>query len=186
MGLRIRSKLFSRIMQQEIGFFDTTKTGDITSRLSSDCKTMVDTLSLNTNIFLRSSVKAIGCLVLMFRLSWNLSLVTIIARFTQFHDYQRIRKQRSNHWSLNREKVFPWALFSVKFTDFSFWECSSKFKTPWPMRTHLPPKLYRQLELFGHLPMKLESQKTTIRRWKLRTCFSFDTTSKALLEKYIQ
>ena len=80
MGLRIRTRLFSRIMQQEISFFDQTKTGDITSRLSSDCKTMVDTLSLNINVFLRCSVKAIGCLFFMFKLSWNLSLVTIIGK----------------------------------------------------------------------------------------------------------
>ena len=78
MGLRIRTRLFSKIMRQEISFFDQTKTGDITSRLSSDCKTMVDTLSLNINVFLRCSVKAIGCMVFMFKLSWNLTLVTII------------------------------------------------------------------------------------------------------------
>lgn len=78
MGLRIRTRLFSRIMHQEISFFDETKTGDITSRLSSDCKTMVDTLSLNINVFLRCSVKTIGCLVFMLKLSWNLTLVTII------------------------------------------------------------------------------------------------------------
>ena len=44
-------------MKQEVSFFDTTKTGDITNRLSSDCKTMVDTLSLNINVFLRCGVK---------------------------------------------------------------------------------------------------------------------------------
>ena len=44
-------------MRQEVSFFDTTKTGDITNRLSSDCKTMVDTLSLNINVFLRCGVK---------------------------------------------------------------------------------------------------------------------------------
>jgi ATP-binding cassette subfamily B (MDR/TAP) protein 9 len=62
----------------ETAFFDQTKTGSMTSRLSSDCKTMVDTISLNINIFLRSSVTAIGSIIFMVRISWNLSLLTII------------------------------------------------------------------------------------------------------------
>ena len=56
MGLRIRTKLFNNVMRQETAFFDQTKTGDITNRLSSDCQTMVDTLSLNINIFLRNLI----------------------------------------------------------------------------------------------------------------------------------
>ena len=78
MGLRIRTKLFNNVMRQETAFFDQTKTGDITNRLSSDCQTMVDTLSLNINIFLRSMITAIGSVIFMIKLSWNLSLLTII------------------------------------------------------------------------------------------------------------
>ena len=62
----------------ETAFFDQTKTGDITNRLSADCQIMVDTLSLNINIFLRSSITAIGSIVFMVKLSWNLSLLTLI------------------------------------------------------------------------------------------------------------
>ncbi|PIK51820.1 putative ATP-binding cassette sub-family B member 9 [Apostichopus japonicus] len=65
LNLRIRKKLFKTILSQEIGFFDTTRTGDITSRLTSDTTTMSDTLNLNINIFLRSTVKIIGFVVIM-------------------------------------------------------------------------------------------------------------------------
>jgi len=37
---------------------------------------MSDTVGLNMNIFLRSSIKAIGVCVFMFVLSWRLSIVT--------------------------------------------------------------------------------------------------------------
>lgn len=35
------------------GFFDTTKTGDLTSRLSADTTKVGDQVSLNVNFFLR-------------------------------------------------------------------------------------------------------------------------------------
>lgn len=51
---RIRERLFTALMQQEVGFFDTTKAGDITSRLSADTTTVADQISLNVNVFARS------------------------------------------------------------------------------------------------------------------------------------
>ena len=53
MTLRLRYQLFKSILEQEVGFFDKTRTGDILSRLSADVATMTDTLSLNVNVFLR-------------------------------------------------------------------------------------------------------------------------------------
>lgn len=38
------------------GFFDTTKTGDLTSRLSADTTKVGDQVSLNVNFFLRSDM----------------------------------------------------------------------------------------------------------------------------------
>ncbi|KAL4224077.1 ATP-binding cassette sub- B member 9 [Mactra antiquata] len=78
LNLRIRNTLFSSIVNQDVGFFDTVQTGDITSRLTSDTTTMSDTLGLNINIFLRSLIKAIGVLFFMFKLSWRLTIVTFI------------------------------------------------------------------------------------------------------------
>jgi len=49
-NIRIRHMLFDSLIKQEIGFFDITKTGDITSRLSSDT-TMVRSQMTNLNVF---------------------------------------------------------------------------------------------------------------------------------------
>ena len=77
--LRLQKLLFSRIMNMEIGFFDVRKTGEITSRLTSDCTKVGDGLGLNFNIFLRSSVRMIGILVFMIKISWRLSIVTLVS-----------------------------------------------------------------------------------------------------------
>ena len=77
--LRLQKVLFARIMNMEIGFFDVRKTGEITSRLTSDCTKVGDGLGLNFNIFLRSSVRVIGILIFMIKISWRLSIVTLVS-----------------------------------------------------------------------------------------------------------
>jgi ABC-type multidrug transport system fused ATPase/permease subunit len=58
--VRIRDMLLSAVLNQEIGFFDVTKGGDITSRLTADTTKVGDAISMNMNIMLRSSVQALG------------------------------------------------------------------------------------------------------------------------------
>lgn len=81
-------------MKQDIAFFDQTKTGEITSRLSSDITTVGEAISINLNIFLRSSVQTstrvdhhgfertlvflVGTITMMSVLSWNLFLLALI------------------------------------------------------------------------------------------------------------
>ena len=77
--LRLQQTLFSKFMEMEIGFFDVRKTGELTSRLTSDCTKVGDGLGLRLNIFTRSVVKIICILFFMSKLSWKLSTVTLIA-----------------------------------------------------------------------------------------------------------
>jgi hypothetical protein len=78
-NVRLRIQLMDSLLAQDIGFFDVTKTGDITSRLSSDTTLVGDQVSLNVNVFLRSLVQAIGVLLFMFLVSWQLSILAFIS-----------------------------------------------------------------------------------------------------------
>lgn len=77
--LRIRLDLFTSLIKQDISFFDTTKTGETMSRLTSDCQTISSTVSTNVNVFMRNGVMLIGALAYMFAMSWRLAMVTFIA-----------------------------------------------------------------------------------------------------------
>ncbi|XP_071504086.1 ABC-type oligopeptide transporter ABCB9-like [Diadema antillarum] len=79
LNLRITSLLYHSIMGQDMGFFDKTRTGAITSRLTSDTSTMSNTLALNVNICLRSCVKMIGYVIFMLIISWRLTIVTLVS-----------------------------------------------------------------------------------------------------------
>ena len=63
---------------QETGFFDTTNTGNLTSRLSADCSTVSDLVGLNINVFARSLMQAGTVLVFMAATSWRLTVVTMV------------------------------------------------------------------------------------------------------------
>lgn len=78
-NVRLRVKLMDALLSQDIGFFDITKTGDITSRLSSDTTLVGDQISLNVNVFLRSLVQAIGVLLFMLMVSWQLTVLAFIS-----------------------------------------------------------------------------------------------------------
>lgn len=76
---QVRNDLFASLVRQDIAFFDTTKSGEMVSRLTSDCQTISTTVSTNLNVFLRNGVMLIGALIYMFIMSWRLAMVTFIA-----------------------------------------------------------------------------------------------------------
>ena len=57
---RIRDQLFARILDQEIGFFDQRRTGELTSRLSSDTSVLQSAVSANISVGLRSLAQIVG------------------------------------------------------------------------------------------------------------------------------
>ncbi|KAM4631455.1 antigen peptide transporter 2a [Polymixia lowei] len=96
---RVKVKLFGALVNQEIGFFETNKTGEITSRLSKDTKAMGMTVALNVNVLLRTFIKTLGMISLMMSLSWELTLlmlmdIPIAGLIQNIYDkhYQRLSK----------------------------------------------------------------------------------------------
>nr|AYM45146.1 ATP-binding cassette subfamily B member 3a [Carassius auratus] len=97
---RVKVQLFGSLVNQDIGFFETTKTGEITSRLSTDTTLMGRTVALNVNVLLRTMVKTVGMLYLMLSLSWKLTLLMLMETpltglLQNIHDthYQRLSKE---------------------------------------------------------------------------------------------
>lgn len=97
---RVKVQLFGSLVRQDIGFFETIKTGDITSRLSTDTNLMGRAVALNVNVLLRTLVKTLGMLYLMVSLSWKLTLLMLMETpltglLQNIHDthYQRLSKE---------------------------------------------------------------------------------------------
>lgn len=75
---RIRSQLFDTLLEQEIGYFDSQKTGDLMSRINSDSTVLQNTLSVNISMILRNFAGAAGGMVFLFYTSWKLAIILVI------------------------------------------------------------------------------------------------------------
>lgn len=75
---RIRYRLFDTLLEQEIGFFDGQKTGDLMSRINTDSNVLQNTLSVNISMILRNSAGAFGGLTLLLFTAWKLAILLFI------------------------------------------------------------------------------------------------------------
>jgi ATP-binding cassette subfamily B protein len=62
---RLREQVYRSIIDQEIGFFDVRKTGELTSRITADATVMQNTVSVNLSMGLRNVVMVAGGLTLL-------------------------------------------------------------------------------------------------------------------------
>ncbi|KAK9828398.1 hypothetical protein WJX81_003942 [Elliptochloris bilobata] len=74
---QLRNRLFQRLVEQEIGFFDRVRTGELMNRLSEDTRLMKSAGTISISIALRSIVVSIFGVVLMFMTSPLLSALTL-------------------------------------------------------------------------------------------------------------
>jgi ATP-binding cassette subfamily B protein len=75
---RVRSDLYAALMRQEIAFFDTQKTGELASRLSSDATILQTTVTANVSMVLRNAVQAVGALAMLLLTSARLTSMMLV------------------------------------------------------------------------------------------------------------
>lgn len=75
---RLRAQLFSKIISQEMRFFDFSKTGELLGRLSSDTAVLQNALSVNISMLVRNLVQAVAGLALLFYTSPKLTIFILL------------------------------------------------------------------------------------------------------------
>jgi ATP-binding cassette, subfamily B (MDR/TAP), member 9 len=75
--VKMKNEVFSKIVNNDIEFFDCKKTGELISRLDSDIATVKWSASGNFSELLRNLIACIGSFALLFSLSWKLTLITL-------------------------------------------------------------------------------------------------------------
>jgi ABC transporter fused permease/ATP-binding protein len=74
---RLRERLYRAILDQEIAFFDARRTGELTSRLSSDTTVLQNAVSVNVSMVLRSLAQALGGVAFLVYTSPRLTAVML-------------------------------------------------------------------------------------------------------------
>ena len=72
---RLRCRLYEHLLAQEMSFFDSQKTGDLVSRLSTDTLLVQEGIAGALNECLVGLIKVLAGLVLMFIVTWQLSFI---------------------------------------------------------------------------------------------------------------
>ncbi|CAL9194362.1 unnamed protein product [Musa hybrid cultivar] len=75
---RLRKDLFSHLMNQEIAFYDVTRTGELLSRLSEDTQIIKNAATTNLSEALRNLTTTFIGLGFMFSTSWKLTLLALV------------------------------------------------------------------------------------------------------------
>jgi len=76
---RLRNRLFSNILRQEVAFFDGSTSGSLISRLTADTALLKNVATQNLSMALRGLATAVIGLAFMFSTSWRLTLVVCSA-----------------------------------------------------------------------------------------------------------
>ncbi|PKU86014.1 ABC transporter B family member 25 [Dendrobium catenatum] len=74
---RLRKNLFSHLINQEIAFYDVTRTGELLSRLSEDTQILKNAATTNLSEALRNLSTTFIGLGFMFSTSWKLTLLSL-------------------------------------------------------------------------------------------------------------
>ncbi|KAJ3669794.1 hypothetical protein LUZ60_010118 [Juncus effusus] len=75
---RLRKDLFTHLVNQEIAFFDVTRTGELLSRLSEDTQVIKNAATTNLSEALRNISTTLMGLAYMFITSWKLTLLALV------------------------------------------------------------------------------------------------------------
>ena len=76
---RLRYRLYEHLLAQEMSFFDSQKTGDLVSRLSTDTLLVQEGITEALNECLVGLIKVLSGVVLMFFYSWHLSFIVFFS-----------------------------------------------------------------------------------------------------------
>ncbi|XP_047957813.1 ABC transporter B family member 26, chloroplastic [Salvia hispanica] len=74
---RLRERLYSTLLLQDISFFDSETVGDLTSRLGSDCQQVSRVIGNDLNLILRNVLQGSGALIYLLVLSLPLGLCVL-------------------------------------------------------------------------------------------------------------
>ena len=74
---RLRGELYEAVIRQDIAFFDTRRTGELTNRLASDTTVLQNAVTVNLSMALRYGLQAFGSIAILLWVSWKLTLVML-------------------------------------------------------------------------------------------------------------
>ncbi len=74
----LRRAVFDHVLALEPAFFDSTRTGEVISRLTNDATLLQQVIGYGLSMFVRNSLMMVGAAVMLFVTSWKLALLVLL------------------------------------------------------------------------------------------------------------
>ena len=101
----IRKDLFHVLQKLPLSFFDTHSHGELMSRFTNDVDTVSDALNNSFAMMIQSFIQVVGHLILLFVLSWRLSLIVVLFYIIMFIYIQFSSKKSKSYFSLQQKNI---------------------------------------------------------------------------------
>ena len=101
----IRRDLFHIMQKLPLQFFDTHSHGELMSRFTNDVDTVSDALNNSFAMMIQSFIQVTGTLILLFVLSWRLSLVVLIFYVFMFAYIRFSSAKSKSYFSLQQKNI---------------------------------------------------------------------------------
>ncbi len=99
----IRKDLFAHLQTLPLKFFDSSRHGDVMSYFTNDVDTISDALNNSFAMIIQSFIQMTGTLVILFVLSWQLSLIVAVCYVVMFW-YIQFSGKRSKKYYLRQQE----------------------------------------------------------------------------------
>lgn len=101
----IRQDLLHVLQKLPLSFFDTHSHGELMSRFTNDVDTVSDALNNSFAMMIQSFIQVVGTLILLFVLSWRLSLIVVLFYIIMFIYIQFSSKKSKSYFSLQQKNI---------------------------------------------------------------------------------
>lgn len=101
----IRKDLFHVLQKLPLSFFDTHSHGELMSRFTNDVDTVSDALNNSFAMMIQSFIQVVGTLILLFVLSWRLSLIVVLFYIIMFIYIHFSSKKSKSYFSLQQKNI---------------------------------------------------------------------------------
>jgi ATP-binding cassette, subfamily B, multidrug efflux pump len=100
---KIRSEIQEKIHRLPLSYFDKVSTGDVLSRMTTDVDVISQTLNQSVSQVIISFTTLVGILIMMFTISWHMTLVALLTLPVSFGFIAMIVKASQKHFSKQQE-----------------------------------------------------------------------------------
>ncbi|WP_320128356.1 ABC transporter ATP-binding protein [uncultured Sphaerochaeta sp.] len=100
---RLRNNISEKMHRLPLGYYDKTSNGDVLSRITNDVDTISQTMNQSMTQIITSVTSIIGIVIMMFSISWHLTLVSLCVIPISFIVVMIIIKKSQKHFK-NQQK----------------------------------------------------------------------------------